>query len=341
MSQRNDEAQVQVLVASATPEEGPHDSARRADIAEGFAEVLGASAVVTCRYDSTVRKVRQVKPDLVLLVGSCASDRCDYASLRKACDECDARLAFWMQNDPYEFDAHPKIVSLADFIFTNDRWAALHYPGSAVWHLPPAASARRFAQVTSLPWSDRSRDVYFYGTGYPNRHQLLSDVSATLKGLRTEICGREWNAESLSFCRNQEVAPAELPAQYAAARVVLNMGRTFSPVNDRYQLDPSTPGVRTFEAAMAGSCQLLFADSLEVLDYFDVGREILLFNDAGDFHDQLASLLADGERAAAIGEAARRRALNDHTYAARVRTLLECVGMHSPAQRFTGLRVAA
>ena len=78
---------------------------------------------------------------------------------------------------------------------------------------------------------------------------------------------------------------------------------------------------------MAGSCQLLFADSLEVLDYFDVGREILLFDGPSDFSAQLDRLLADGELACSIGAAARRRALADHTYAARARRVLECTGL--------------
>ena len=86
------------------------------------------------------------------------------------------------------------------------------------------------------------------------------------------------------------------------------MGRTASAANNRCQLDASTPGARTFEAAMAGSCQLLFTDSLEVMDYFEVGEEILLFDDTEDFRAQLESLLADRERACAIGTAAQRRA---------------------------------
>ena len=154
-------------------------------------------------------------------------------------------------------------------------------------------------------------------------------------------CGNGWNAERLSFCRNQYVAPADLPAAYAEARIVLNVGRSLSVANDRFQLDPSTPGPRTFEAAMAGGCQMIFADSLEVMDYFEVGKEILLFNDAEDFRAQLESLLADPDRACAIGAAARQRAVRDHTYAARARTLLECVGLEAPAHKLAAMSAAA
>ena len=146
---------------------------------------------------------------------------------------------------------------------------------------------------------------------------MVSDLAPTLRQFRTEICGPGWDAAKLPFCRDEEVDTAGLTEAYASARVVLNVGRQGSPANDRYQLDPSTPAARTFEAAMAGCCQLYFADSLEVLDYFDLGTEILLFDDADDFRGQLTAILSDGERQRSIGAAAQRRALAEHTYAHR------------------------
>ena len=131
------------------------------------------------------------------------------------------------------------------------------------------------------------------------------------------VCGNGWNTAEFPFCPDQYTQPEDLPSSYASSRVVLNMGRTASAANNRCQLDASTPAARTFEAAMAGSCQLLFTDSLEVMDYFEVGEEILLFDDTEDFQAQFESLLADRERACAIGAAAQHRALRDHTYAAR------------------------
>ena len=94
MKHATDDGRVQVLVAPASPDERPHEALRRCDLVEGFADVLGASAVAGCRYESTARQIRHDKPEMVLLVGSCASDRGDYAGLRKTCDQHDVRLAF-------------------------------------------------------------------------------------------------------------------------------------------------------------------------------------------------------------------------------------------------------
>lgn len=326
MNHLADPPRVRVLVAPAQPQDSGHDAPRRADIAQGLAEVLGGAAVTTCRYESAARQVRHDRPELVLLVGSCLSDRAEYGAVRRACDEVDARLAFWALEDPFEFDAHVKFSGLADFVFSVDRWAAEHYSRERVWHLPPAANPRRFGQPLPLAWASRARDVFFCGRGHTNRRQLLADLSPTLAHCRAEIFGSEWDTPAVPQARNVELAASDLPEAYASSRVVLNIGRGASAANARYLLDPSTPGARTFEAAMAGSCQLLFADSLEVLDYFELGSEILLFDGPADFRVQLERLLADGELAQSIGAAARRRALRDHTYAARARTLLEHAG---------------
>ena len=308
MSHHHDTGRIQVLIAPASPIESAFEAMRRADIVEGFAEAIGASSVAGCRYDSIARQIERDKPELVLLVGSCLSDRCDYAGVRKACDRHHARLAFWLQNDPFEFDARVKIDSLADHIFSNDRWAAEFYPRTVTWHLPPAASPRRFAQPAPHSALEKSIDVYFCSAAYANRQQLVTDLAPALRRYRTEIHGPGWNAVKQPFCREQEVDTAGLPTAYAATRVALNIGRQGSPANDRYQIDPSTPAPRTFEAAMSGCCQIFFADSLEVLEYFDLGTEILLFDDVEDFRDQLTVVLADDQQARSIGAAARRRA---------------------------------
>jgi len=324
------EGKIRVLVCGASPDGANHNANLRGDVAEGFAEVLGASAVAACRYEAAARQIRRDRPEVALVFGSCLPDRCEYAGIRKACDASHSQLVFWLHDDPYEFDSYVKAAAIADTVFSNDRWAAAHYPRENVFHLPLGANPRRFANVPLVRWEDRVRDVFFCGVGFPNRRQLLEDLSGTLARCKTEVFGTDWPVERLAFCRNERLDSAQLSLAYASSRVVLNMGRSVSLANNRYQLDASTPGPRTFEASMAGCCQLLFADSLEVLDYFDLGQEILLFNDTEDFRAQLAELLADGARTCGIGAAARRRALRDHTFAARAQRLLECIGMAPP-----------
>jgi spore maturation protein CgeB len=79
-----------------------------------------------------------------------------------------------------------------------------------------------------------------------------------------------------------------------------------------------SPATRVFEAAGAAAC--LVTDEWTGIDlFFEPEREILVARDGAEVAEILAGL--DPERARRIGEAAYRRVLADHTYAARVRTL--------------------
>ncbi len=83
-----------------------------------------------------------------------------------------------------------------------------------------------------------------------------------------------------------------------------------------------SPATRVFEAAGAGAC--LITDAWEGIEMFlEPGREVLVARDGQDVADHVAALTP--ERSRAIGEAARRRVLAEHTYdrrAAEVDTLL-------------------
>jgi spore maturation protein CgeB len=104
--------------------------------------------------------------------------------------------------------------------------------------------------------------------------------------------------------------------------VVLNLGRDFDFGNERYRLPATTPGPRTFEAAMAGCVQLYFVTGLEIEDYFTPDREILLFDHTSEVPHILESILSDPDRALEIARAAQNRALKDHSYTARARSIL-------------------
>jgi spore maturation protein CgeB len=75
-----------------------------------------------------------------------------------------------------------------------------------------------------------------------------------------------------------------------------------------------SPPTRVFEAAGAGAC--LLTDAWPGIDRFlEPGREVLVAADGAEVAERLAAL--GPARARAIGAAARRRVLAEHTYAHR------------------------
>jgi spore maturation protein CgeB len=292
-------------------------------VAEGFSTILGPKQVVHLPLESAPSRVIHWKPELVLVFGSCLPDECDYRELRYSCDQVGARLVFWLHDDPYEFDSHAKIMGIADLIFSNDRWASQHYPGNHVGHLPLGASPSGHTPSAEVEEDKKRWDLFFCGVGFQNRKRMLKDLSGILHRIAAGIYGDEWDVDEFSFCKNERIPVDRMKDYYAASRVVLNLGRDFHYANRKYELSPSTPGPRTFEAAMAGACQMIFADSLEVADYFDIRSEIVLFDGPSDFETKLSDLLNHPDKRTSIGTAARKRCLKDHTYAARAAVILE------------------
>ena len=93
---------------------------------------------------------------------------------------------------------------------------------------------------------------------------------------------------------------------------VLNVNRDSMA---RYGFSPAT---RVFEAAGAGAC--LISDSWDgIEEFFDPGKEILLANNGDEVVEILRSLTPS--HACSIGKAAYRRAMRDHTYSQRAKTL--------------------
>jgi spore maturation protein CgeB len=95
----------------------------------------------------------------------------------------------------------------------------------------------------------------------------------------------------------------------ASALAVLNVSR------DSMAAYGYSPATRVFEAAGAGAC--IITDSWEGIgEFFEPGREILVAASGPEVAGHLARLTPDEARR--IGEAARTRALAEHTYARRV-----------------------
>jgi spore maturation protein CgeB len=98
----------------------------------------------------------------------------------------------------------------------------------------------------------------------------------------------------------------------STAKAVLNVSR------DSMAATGFSPATRIFEAAGAAAC--IVSDAWQGIELFlEPEKEILVAVDGEEVAAHLAALRP--ERARRIGEAARRRVLAQHTYAARVRTL--------------------
>lgn len=309
-----------VLITGASPDNENRNTVLRNYVAEGFRQVMGEQGVFHAPLEVALAAVTRHRPQLVLCFGSCMPDDADHLALRRYCDESGAVLAFWMHDDPYEFDFNYRIKGIADLVFSNDRWAAEHYDDGHARHLPLAASRSAHWRELGTP---KDIEVFFCGVAFGNRIRLVRDLKRVLGRVDTRILGDQWPESDLPFAKNRRIANDELSRSYSRALVTLNMGRDFNYANERYKLDPSTPGPRTFEAAMAGTTQMYFVEGLEIADYYEPGKEIVLYDSVVEFEEKLTWLLHDHDACLAIAAASQARTIADHTYENRARFILK------------------
>src|SRR5439155_202447 len=86
---------------------------------------------------------------------------------------------------------------------------------------------------------------------------------------------------------------------------------------------------RLFELAAAGAA--IVTNPYEGIErWFEPGRELVVVRDSDEAEQVYRELLADPAAREELGRRARERALEEHTYVARARRLLELIGLRVP-----------
>jgi spore maturation protein CgeB len=173
-------------------------------------------------------------------------------------------------------------------------------------------------------------DLAFLGNRLPDREERVKEFlcrpAAALPDRTFLLGGSGWEAGSLppNVRPLGHVSTRDHNAFNCTPRAVLNVNR------DSMARFGHSPATRMFEAAGAAACIVSDAwDGIE--DFLEPGREVLL----AESGDEVAALLEalTPERARAIGQAALRRVLAEHTYqhrADQVEAILE--GREIPAE---------
>ena len=163
-------------------------------------------------------------------------------------------------------------------------------------------------------------DLSYLGTYSPDRQAALEELfllpAAARPASRFLIGGAQYPPDfswqpNIAFVRH--LPPSEHAAFFSSSRLTLNVTR--EPMA-RLGFCPSG---RLFEAAACGAA--LISDSWHGLEeFFEPGKEIII---AKNRQDVLAALDRSDTELRAIGQAAQRRVLSEHTAAHRARELEE------------------
>ncbi|QBQ55739.1 CgeB family protein [Nitrosococcus wardiae] len=171
----------------------------------------------------------------------------------------------------------------------------------------------------------------FLGNRLPDREARVEyfflDAAARLPGKQFLLGGSGWGDKpmpgNVRYCGH--VYTRDHNAFNSTPTAVLNISRESMA---RYGFSPAT---RVFEAAGAGAC--LITDLWEgIEDFLEPDQEVLIAADGAQVAEHLAELTP--ERARVMGASARKRILQEHTYAHRAAQLESVlVGYSFPSYR--------
>ena len=167
-------------------------------------------------------------------------------------------------------------------------------------------------------------DLAFLGNRLPDREKRVEEFFLKAAALCPQatflIGGNGWGDKRMppNVRDLGHVFTRDHNALNCTAKAVLNVNRDSMA---RFGFSPAT---RVFEAAGAGAC--LVTDAFTgVESFFEPGRELLVARSGEEVAEQICAL--GPERARAIGQAALRRVLADHTYAQRAARLEQALGL--------------
>jgi len=308
-----------VLVCSGGRYESQANAQVREAIMAGWEECFGADNVVATNISGAAAAIARLKPTIIMAMGSYLPESTYFGEVCREARKIGARTIFWATEDPYEQDAGYRVADEFDVMFSCDRWGTNFYTRPNVWHMPLAGCPKlHYAPIEDA--RERPIDVLFCGVAFTNRKDIVRGLLPTLRDLNIKIVGPGWGELGIGFS-DARIEKDQLIDLYSRSKLVLNLGRSLHFENRRFMIAPSTPGPRTFEAALAGAMQVFHEDTYELRRYFSAD-EIPTFSNKRDFDGVLARYLNNETLRVETTRRAQARALAEHTYGHRVRTML-------------------
>ena len=199
---------------------------------------------------------------------------------------------------------------------------------SNVLYLPMAAhpEVHKSLELSEVDKCTFGSDISFMGAGYPNRRLAFHE----LVDLDFKLWGTEWEGDPILAPLVQR-AGARISSEdcvriFNAAKININLHSSVQATELVTGGDFLNP--RTFEVAACGAFQLVDRRSLMPESFAE--DELATFGDMTEFLEKIQYFLAHPEERAAYAKRGQARVLRDHTYAQRMRTLLEFAAERLP-----------
>lgn len=170
-------------------------------------------------------------------------------------------------------------------------------------------------------------DVFFYAYGSEHREdairRMIAEPSHEIRDARFVVGGARLNVDLGRAEFIGPIMPSELRRYAARAKINLNIARR--PHATFY----ASSCMRLFELAAMGCC--IVTNPIKGLEeWFEPGKEVLVASEGRNVADSYRELMVQTEVRVALGEAARHRTAQAHTYNHRAEELKEMIAGEFP-----------
>jgi hypothetical protein len=172
--------------------------------------------------------------------------------------------------------------------------------GQKVLYWPEASDPTIF-----YPRQVRDLDVVFVGSRYGIREKMIQKISKA--GINVHAYGPGWT--------NGPVDTPGMSELFGRAKIVLGFGYVGHSRNLRILK------LRDFDAPMSGACYVT-TYTPDLVNFYDIGKEIVCYRDANDCVNLVRTLLQRPEDRECIGALGRLKAASIHTWESRWQILL-------------------
>jgi spore maturation protein CgeB len=154
------------------------------------------------------------------------------------------------------------------------------------------------------------------------RHGILAGADRTARQLIYKSQSRKMNDLLASASRG---FASDISETFASYEVILNFSNVWADGRPGSRLIPHVR-LRDFEAPMCRTCYLTGA-SVEIEEFYEVGKEIDTYQSAEELVDKTNFYLSHPAEAERLRQAGHRRALRDHTWTRRFEQLFSKIGL--------------
>jgi len=252
---------------------------------------------------------------------------------------CVNRVAVWQLDDPYYIDMTLSFIAHVDVVFTVDTVTLpvyKRYDRVAEWL--PLACSPEMHKTRDVDAAQYQNDVCFIGVPFKGSHRvaIIDAIAPLLADCRAKIIGATdidtWQNSLKNYDLIKDkvldsfISTDEAINYYNGSAINLNLHKdSFGHVWDKnaHRLIAQSPCERTFSIAGCGAFQLIDSSRPDLSKLFDLGKNIISFDDAADLTRKIDYYLKHEDERRAIAMATQECVYHKHTYEQRTQRIVE------------------